>query len=52
MRSKTYNTFAGLRSILASNSLEAEKNGDKLVNEVKIYPLASAATPQRSGSWI
>jgi hypothetical protein len=45
VRSRTYNTFAGIRSILASESEEDERNGDALVNQVKIYPLAKAANP-------
>lgn len=45
VRSKTYNTFAGIRSILASNSEEDEREGDALVKQVKIYSLAKADNP-------
>jgi len=43
--SKTYNTFTGIRSILASNSEEDERKGDALVKQIKIYPLAKAGNP-------
>ena len=45
VRSKTYNTFTTIRSILASNSEEDERNGDALVKQIKIYPLAKAGNP-------
>jgi hypothetical protein len=45
VRSRTYNTFIGIRSILASNSTEDEQKGDALVKQIKIYPLAKAANP-------
>jgi hypothetical protein len=45
VRSNTYNTFAGIRSILASNSQEDERKGDALVKQVKTYPLAKAGNP-------
>ena len=45
VRSKTYNTFTGIRSILASNSEEDEQKGDALVKQIKIYPLAKAGNP-------
>jgi len=45
VRSKTYNTFMGIRSILASNSTEDEQKGDALVKLIKIYPLAKATNP-------
>jgi len=45
VRSKTYNTFAGLRSILASNSEEDVRKGDALVKQIKTYPLAKASNP-------
>ena len=45
VRSKTYNTFTTIRSILASNSAEDERNGDALVKQIKIYPLAKAGNP-------
>jgi hypothetical protein len=38
VRSKTYNTFTTIRSILASNSEEDERKGDALVMQIKIYP--------------
>jgi len=44
-RSKTYNTFMGIRSILASNSPEDEQKGDALVKQIKVYPLAKATNP-------
>jgi hypothetical protein len=43
--SKTYNTFTTIRSILAGNSAEDERNGDALVNRIKVYPLAKADNP-------
>jgi hypothetical protein len=45
VRSKTYNTFAGIRSILASKSQEDERKGDALVKQIKTYPLAKAGNP-------
>jgi hypothetical protein len=45
VRSKTYNTFAGIRSILASNSEDDERKGDVLVKQIKVYPLAKADNP-------
>lgn len=45
VRSKTYNTFTALRSILASNSPEDESKGDALVKQIKIYRLANAGNP-------
>jgi hypothetical protein len=45
VRSKTYNTFAAVRSILASSSEEDEHKGDALVKQIKIYPLAKAGSP-------
>src|SRR5260221_3952385 len=45
VRSKTYNTFTTIRSILASNSEEDERKGDALVKQIKIYPLAKAGNP-------
>jgi hypothetical protein len=42
VRSKTYNTFTTIRSILASSSEEDERKGDALVKLIKIYPLAKA----------
>ncbi|MGO8970347.1 MAG: DUF1214 domain-containing protein [Myxococcaceae bacterium] len=45
VRSKTFNTFTTVRSILAGTSREDESNGDALVKQVKVYPLASAANP-------
>jgi hypothetical protein len=45
VRSKTYNTFSGIRSILASNSEEDERTGNALVAQVKVYPLAKANSP-------
>jgi hypothetical protein len=37
VRSKTYNTFPGMRLILASNSEEDEQKGAALVKQIKIY---------------
>ena len=37
VRSKTYNTFTTIRSILASNSEEDERNGNALVQQIKTY---------------
>jgi hypothetical protein len=45
VQSKTYNTFTTIRSILAGNSLEDERNGDALVNQIRVYPLAKADNP-------
>ena len=45
VHSKTYNTFSGIRSILASNSKEDERTGNALVAEIKVYPLAKADSP-------
>jgi hypothetical protein len=45
VRSKTYNTFTAIRSILASNSEEDERKGDELVLKIKTYPLAKADNP-------
>jgi hypothetical protein len=45
VRSKTYNVFTAIRSILASNSEEDERKGDALVEQIKIYPLAKAGNP-------
>ncbi|WP_426128266.1 DUF1254 domain-containing protein [Pararhizobium sp. PWRC1-1] len=45
IRSRTYNTFMGIRSILASNSVEDEKKGDDLVKLVRIYPLSKEDNP-------
>ena len=45
VHSKTYNTFPGIRSILAGNSEEDERNGDALVKQIKTYPLAKAGNP-------
>jgi hypothetical protein len=45
VRSKTYNTFPGIRSILAGSSEQDERNGDALVKQIKIYPLAKASNP-------
>ncbi|MBR1267688.1 DUF1254 domain-containing protein [Bradyrhizobium sp. AUGA SZCCT0222] len=45
VRSKTYNTFMGIRSILASNSTDDEQKGNALVKLVKVYPLAKATNP-------
>jgi hypothetical protein len=45
VRSETYNTLTGIRSILASNSEEDERKGDALVKQIKIYTLAKAENP-------
>jgi hypothetical protein len=45
VHSKTYNTFTTIRSILAGNSEADERNGDALVNQIKVYPLAKADNP-------
>jgi hypothetical protein len=45
VRPATYNTMTLLRSILASLSEEDVKTGDRLVQQVKIYPLSKAANP-------
>jgi hypothetical protein len=42
---KTYNTFAAIRSILASNSTDDEHKGDALVKQIKVYPLVNATNP-------
>jgi hypothetical protein len=45
VRSKTYNIFTAMRSILASDSEEDERNGDALVKQIKVYPLSKADNP-------
>jgi len=45
LRPKTFNTFTTIRSILAGYSEEDERNGDALVKQIKIYPLAKAGSP-------
>jgi hypothetical protein len=45
VHSKTYNTFSGIRSILASNSEQDERAGNALVAQVQVYPLAKADSP-------
>lgn len=45
VRPKTNNTLIGIRSIVASNSEADERNGDTLVKQIKIYPLAKADSP-------
>jgi hypothetical protein len=45
VRSKTYNTFTTIRSIVASNSEEDERKGDVLVKQIKVYSLAHAGNP-------
>jgi hypothetical protein len=45
VRSKTYNIFTAMRSILASDSEEDKRNGDALVKQIKIYPLSKADNP-------
>src|SRR5258705_9197806 len=41
----TYNSYALVRSILASDSEEDVRKGDALVNRIKVYPLSEAAAP-------
>jgi hypothetical protein len=45
LRPKTFNTFTTIRSILPGNSPTDERNGDAVVHQMKIYPLAQAANP-------
>jgi hypothetical protein len=45
VRPATYNTMTLLRSILASLSEKDEQAGNKLVKQVKVYPLSKAANP-------
>ena len=45
MRLKTYNSYALVRSILASNSEEDVRNGDALVKKIKVYPLSEVGSP-------
>jgi hypothetical protein len=45
VRSKTFNTFALMRSILPSRSEEDKRLGDAMVAQIKIYPLANADNP-------
>ena len=45
IRLKTYNSYALIRSILASGSQEDVKKGDALVKLIKVYPLSKAAAP-------
>src|SRR5260221_4902426 len=42
---KTYNSYALVRSILASNSEGDVRKGDALVKRIKVYPLSKAAAP-------
>ncbi len=45
VRPATYNTMTLLRSILASEAEKDVQAGDKLVKQVKVYPLSKAANP-------
>ena len=45
LRLKTYNSYALVRSILASNSEEDVRSGDALVKRIKVYPLSKATAP-------
>jgi hypothetical protein len=45
LRLKTYNSYALVRSILASGSEEDVRKGDALVKRIKVYPLSKAAAP-------
>ena len=45
LRLKTYNSYALVRSILASNSEEDVRSGDALVKRIKVYPLSKAYGP-------
>src|SRR5271165_4336319 len=47
IRLKTYNSYTLIRSILASDSEEVVRNGDALVNKIKVYPLAEAGSPPK-----
>jgi hypothetical protein len=42
---KTYNSYALVRSILASGSEEEVRKGDALVKRIKVYPLSKAKAP-------
>ncbi len=42
---KTYNSYALIRSILASDSEEDVRKGDALVKRIKVYPLSKASAP-------
>ena len=42
---KTYNSYALIRSILASDSEEDVRKGDALVKRIRVYPLSKAAAP-------
>jgi hypothetical protein len=45
VRPATYNTMTLVRSILASLSEEDVNAGDRLVQQIKVYPLSKAASP-------
>jgi hypothetical protein len=42
---KTYNSYALIRSILASNSEEDVRRGNALVKRIRVYPLSKAGDP-------
>jgi len=44
---KTYNSYALVRSILASDSEEDVRKGDELVKRIKVYPLSRSAAQQQ-----
>jgi hypothetical protein len=45
LRLKTYNSYALIRSILASNSEEDVRRGNALVKRIRVYPLSKAGDP-------
>jgi hypothetical protein len=45
LRPKTYNSYALIRSIVASRSEEDVRAGDALVKQITVYPLSKAGNP-------
>jgi hypothetical protein len=45
LRPKTYNSYALIRSIVASRSEEDVRAGDALVKQIKVYPLSKEGNP-------
>jgi hypothetical protein len=43
---KTFNTFIGIRSIVATMSEDDVGTGDALVSRIRVYPLKEASNPQ------
>jgi hypothetical protein len=45
VRTRTYNTYTLVRSILASSAETDARKGNELVKQMKLYPLKNASTP-------